>query len=411
MRTVAIVGAGQAGLLLGMGLIERGFRVTLIADRTPEEILHGPVPAGAMVFDSALQVERDLKINFWDGTATPATSLRMDVVEPGKHVAMSIESELERPALCIDQRLKSARWMKELERRGGRLIVKPADIADLEAYAKSHDLVVVAAGKGPIAQLFPKDEARSPFDAPARHISMVVVRGARPWENFKVPGVKFLLLPGIGEMFSAPMYTKDEIQGIFLGFEAIPGGPMDRFIPGMSPEAMLELSKELFRDLVPWDYESIRDATLVDGRAHLHGRILPIVRKPVGRLPSGAIVMGLADTVNLQDPIAAQGANNAHKAARVAMRRIAERGDEAFDAEWMTDVFEEIWADARYTNTLAQKLLAPPEPHVLEILGAASQSPKVAWRFINGFNHPPDLFPWFVDPAEAQRFLATTMAA
>jgi 2-polyprenyl-6-methoxyphenol hydroxylase-like FAD-dependent oxidoreductase len=405
MRSVAVVGAGQAGLLLGIGLLDRGFKVTLLSDRTAEEIRHGPVPAGAVVFDDALSVERDLGISFW-GEATHVHAIHVDVVEPGGKVALTLESPVDRPGLCVDQRLKSYRWMNEFEKRGGRLAVKPAAIADLESLAAENDLVVVATGKGPMSSLFPRDAERSRFDAPPRHLGMVVVKGMGPWKAYKGPGVRFFLLPGVGEMFSAPFYSKDEIQGAFLGFEPLPGGPMDRFESAKTPDARLALAKELFRELLPEEaYEAVRDATLVDEKATLAGSLVPAVRKAAGKLPSGAHVMGLADAVNLHDPLAAQGANNAAKAAKVAIRRIAERGDEPFDAAWMADVFEEIWQEAQYANQLCEKFLAPPEPHVFELLGAASQIPAVAHRFCNGFTRPRDLFPWFVDPTEARRYL------
>lgn len=411
MKNIAIIGAGQSGLLLGIGLLERGYRVTLVSDRTAEEILHGQAPAGAMVFHDALEIERQLGISRWDDIAVKASAVYIDVAAPDGKVALHIDARLENPGLCVDQRLKSAVWMDELVKRGGRLVVKPATVADLEGYAREHDLVVVATGKGEISRLFPKDEARSTFREAPRHVAMVVVRGIPEHDRVKLDGVRFRILPGIGEIFSGPFYAKDRIQGTFLGFEAIPSGPLDRFTPGMRPDAQLALSKEVFRDLVPWEYEALRDATLVDDRACLWGAILPVVRKPAGVLPSGAVVMGIADTVNLQDPIAAQGANNAAKTARLVRDRIVERGDRPFDAAWMESVFEEAWAYLRHGNLLCEKLLLPPEPHMLEILGAASQSPIVAARFANGFNHPPSLFPWLAEPAEARRFLATAMPA
>ena len=47
--------------------------------------------------------------------------------------------------------------MEELERRGGKLVFHDATVADLEGYAREHDLVIVAAGKGEVAQLFERD--------------------------------------------------------------------------------------------------------------------------------------------------------------------------------------------------------------------------------------------------------------
>jgi 2-polyprenyl-6-methoxyphenol hydroxylase-like FAD-dependent oxidoreductase len=411
MRHIAIVGAGQAGLLLAIGLLRRGVRVTLISDRTPEQILHGPIPAAAFIFDNALQVERDLEINYWDGTALGCNAIHIDALGPEGGIGLSIEAPLHKPGICIDQRLKAFRWMQEFERRGGHLVVKPATVEGLEGYVREHDLVIVAAGRGEISQLFARNEERSPFSGPARNVSMVAVTGTKDWHNFKTPGVKFTILPGVGEIFSAPLYAKDQVQARFLGFEAIAGGPMDRFRRGMDPLEQLETSKAVFRELLPWDYESVRDAVLVDDRAYLFAAITPVVRDPVGRLPSGAHVMGIADAVILNDPIAAQGANNAAKMARLVADQIAAHGDRPFDPAWMTAVFEEFWTYGRYVNLLNQLLLLPPQPYFIDLLGAASQIPAVASDFINGFNHPPSVFPWIADPDEAGRYLQSKTTA
>jgi 2-polyprenyl-6-methoxyphenol hydroxylase-like FAD-dependent oxidoreductase len=39
MRRITIIGAGQAGLHLGIGLVDAGYEVTLFSDRTPKAIL------------------------------------------------------------------------------------------------------------------------------------------------------------------------------------------------------------------------------------------------------------------------------------------------------------------------------------------------------------------------------------
>lgn len=36
MRKIAIIGAGQAGLHLGIGLVDAGYAVTLVSDRAGE---------------------------------------------------------------------------------------------------------------------------------------------------------------------------------------------------------------------------------------------------------------------------------------------------------------------------------------------------------------------------------------
>jgi hypothetical protein len=50
-------------------------------------------------------------------------------------------------------------------------------------------------------------------------------------------------------------------------------------------------------------------------------------------------------------------------------------------------------------------MLQPPPPHVLEIIGAASQHSAVARRFVNGFADPTDFQHWFMDPDKAAAYL------
>ncbi|MBF6469366.1 hypothetical protein IU427_29985 [Nocardia beijingensis] len=45
----------------------------------------------------------------------------------------------------------------------------------------------------------------------------------------------------------------------------------------------------------------------------------------------------------LNDPLTAQGANNAVHAAGIYLDAILQRGAKAFDTKWMREVFESFW--------------------------------------------------------------------
>ena len=73
------------------------------------------------------------------------------------------------------------------------------------------------------------------------------------------------------------------------------------------------------------------------------GAVTQVVRKPVGRLPSGRVVTGLGDTLITMDPISAQGANNGTRMAQHLVSAVNARRDGPFDAAWMEETFESFW--------------------------------------------------------------------
>ena len=61
MKRIAIIGAGQSGLQLGLGLLAAGYEVTILSDRSADDVRQGRVLSSQCMFDTALQTERDLK--------------------------------------------------------------------------------------------------------------------------------------------------------------------------------------------------------------------------------------------------------------------------------------------------------------------------------------------------------------
>ena len=405
MRKVLIVGAGQAGLQLANGLAGEGYDVTVVTNRTPEEIRDGKVLSSQCMFDQALQHERDLGLNFWDDECPPVEGLSVSVPAPdgsgGK--AIFFEARLDGPAQSVDQRLKMPRWMEELERRGGKIELREATLEDLDRSAGDYDLTIVAAGKGDITGIFERDAERSTYDKPMRALALTYVKGMTPRPEFSA--VNFNLIPGVGEYFVFPALTTTGECEIMV-FEGIPGGPMDCWGDVETPEQHLERSLEILRTFLPWEAERNGSVELTDDNGILTGRFAPTVRKPVAELPGGGLALGLADVVVLNDPITGQGSNNASKCAAVYLERILERGDGPFDRAWMQDTFERYWDYAQYVSGWTNALLSPPPEHVLNLLGAAGQNPRIAKRFVEGFDDPRDFFEWFMTPDKAEAYLA-----
>lgn len=321
MRSIAIVGGGQAGLPLAFGLLEQGYQVTVVTNRTPDDLRNGKVMSSQCMFDPSLQIERDLGLNDWEQQCPPVQGISFAVPHPEVPGAKAIDwsARLDRPAQAVDQRLKMSSWLEQVEARGGKVLIQDAGVAELEVLSEQHDLVILAAGKGEVVKLFERDAARSPFDKPQRSLALTYVHGLKRQPDYS--SVAFNLIPGVGEYFVFPALTLSGPCDIMV-FEGIPGGPLDCWREVRTPQEHLATSKDFLRKFLPWEAERAEHAELTDDKGILAGSFAPTVRKPVLTLPSGRLVFGLGDAVATNDPITGQGANNATKAAKVYLDAI-----------------------------------------------------------------------------------------
>ncbi|QJP69530.1 styrene monooxygenase/indole monooxygenase family protein [Burkholderia glumae] len=409
MRRIAIVGAGQSGLQLAFALLDQGYHVTLATNRDAESIRSGRVMSSQCMFHSALQIERDLGLNHWEESCPSVEGISLTLVSPDGRGAKAFEwsSRLTRYAQSVDQRLKMSAWLLEVERRGAHVQLGDVGIPELEALAQSHDLVLLAAGKGDIVNLFGRDATRSAFDRPQRALALTYVTGMTPSTPYS--RVRFNLLPGIGEYFVFPALTLSGPCEIMV-FEGIPGGPLDCWGDVQSPEQHLERSLSIVRQYLPWEAERCRNVELSDANGTLSGRFTPCVRNPSFRLPSGRAVFGMADAVVVNDPITGQGSNSAAKCASVYLDAILAHESAPFGEDWMQATFERYWSYAQHVVRWTNSLLTPPPPHLVDLLGAASTSPSLAARIVNAFDDPREFSPWWFDPqacsAEIREHLA-----
>lgn len=410
MRRIAIVGGGQAGLPLALGLLAKGYQVTVVTNRAPDDIRNGKVMSSQCMFDASLQIERDLGLNQWESECPPVEGIGLVVPHPAQHGQKAIDwsARLERPAQAVDQRIKMPAWMEQVESRGGKLLIQDGGIAELELLAVSHDLVLLAAGKGDVVKHFERDASRSPFDKPQRALALTYVTGLHKTPDYS--RVSFNLIPGVGEYFVFPALTTSGPCDIMV-FEGVPGGPMDCWRDVRSPQEHLARSKHILGTYLPWEADRARHVELTDANGILAGSFAPTVRKPVMTLPSGRLVFGLGDAVVTNDPITGQGSNNATKACKIYLDAIVARGEQPFTSDWMRDTFESFWNYAQFVVTWTNTLLTPPPAHILNLLGAAGQTPALASAIANGFNHPPNFFPWWTDPQACEQFIASKMAA
>lgn len=410
MRKVLIVGAGQAGLQLGLSLQSHDYDVTVMSARTPEEIRGGRVMSTQCMFGPALQHERDYDLNLWEQQAPDIEGLGLSIAGPDRERALDWLGQLDDYAQSVDQRVKMSGWLELFEDQGGKVVYHGVTTYDVDALTHFYDLVVIAAGKGELVQLFDRDPSRSPYTSTQRILAVVYVHGMTPRpEHPTVQAVRFNAIPGVGELFIMPCFTISGPCDI-LFFEGVPGGPLDCWDDRPPPAEHLKRTLDLMRQFVPWEYERCQHVELADGRATLTGGYPPVVRRPVGELPSGGQVLGMADVVVANDPITGQGSNSASKCAASYLASILEHGEAPFDGAWMQQAFDRYWSDAQHTTMWTNAMLAPPPEHVMHLLGAAGTYPQIADRFVNGFADPSDYQHWFLDRDKAQRYLASVTA-
>lgn len=403
MRRIGIIGAGQAGLYLGIGLLAAGYNVTVFSEHTPESILAAKLMSTQLLFPDVLQLERNLGLNFWDDECPSCERTYNEVCDTEGNLALVISNILEKPWQGVDQRLKISTWMQEFRRRGGELIIQKMTPLDLDECVQNYDLLVVSVGKGSLSNLFERDAQKSHHDKPKRHLGTGIYTGLKE-DRIDFHTLRAINIFGVGEILVVPFYNKDRTPAYIVSAGAYPGGVMDRFLGVQSGQELAEITKKTIQDLTPWNYEIVENMELTDDKDWLCGAITPTVRHAIANLPSGATVMGIADTVILHDPIAGQGGNNAIKMAHLVTQRIVKHGKLPFDESWMQSVFAEFWEYAQYANAFADSMLAP-SPHLQDIMGAMAQNPEIARDYLQGYNHPPSLHPWFFDPEAAKKYL------
>jgi flavin reductase (DIM6/NTAB) family NADH-FMN oxidoreductase RutF/flavin-dependent dehydrogenase len=403
-RSVAVVGAGPAGTTLALGLLQHGCTVTLMTDRTAEEIRGGSVMSSQVTFESALEVEAALGVPALLPPAPPIDRMAFDArCADGTSAAFDVP--LPAPARSVDLRVKVPALLDAVERLGGKVVVRSAGVEDIEELAASHDLVVVSTGRGGLVDLFPLDAGRTPYAEPQRTAALTYLRAGSGDSRFR-----YHLLEGVGECFTCPALTVDGPCDIVV-VTGVPGGPLDVWDDVTSPETHLARLREVLAQHFPTESERLAGAGLVDAGSTLRGRFTPGVRRPVGTLPSGARVLGMADVVVLNDPLTSQGSNNAIKSAASYLDAIVNhQGD--FDGVWMERTFANFWRGwAHFATRWTNDWLRPLAPHQREALVAAAGVPGVAERVAAGFDDARLFDPWWFDAGAAEAFLGEQRAA
>lgn len=401
MTTIGIVGAGVAGLHLGLYLRQQGIATTIYAEKTPGQEFGSRIPALVARVGHTRERERKLGINHWDGGNNEFSQLSIYV---SGEQPMAFSGTVAQPFIAVDMRIYLGRLLEDFAASGGRVVPGAVEAGDLERLSADHDLLVVASGRAGLTDVFPRLPEYSPFDRPQRWICMGLFRGITA-----IPGGSSVtFVPEQGEIFEFPIYSfEPNLRG--LGFEAVPGSTFEavtRLRYEDDPAAFNAGLLGLVREHSPQLYARIDPATFGLARALdlLQGGVTPGVRQGYVQLANGKYVLALGDVQATNDPITGQGANKASYTAWMLGEAI--RDGATFDEAFCQEIAQRIWAYTAPIVGWSNAMLQPPQPHMIELLVAAAQNQDVANAFVNFFERPQQAWEVMSSQEQTTKFLA-----
>ena len=384
MKRIGIVGGGIGALHLALYLRGHGVPVTIYTDKTASQQRAGRLANVVVRSAPTRERERVLGVNHWDGAAPDLTCMSVSV---GGAAPLAFVGALTPPVQVVDMRIYTAALLDDFVLRGGHVEIGVVSSRDLETLTAEHSLVVVAAGRGSLSNVFARVPAHSPHAEPQRLVVAGVFRGIHYPATL---GFDVAVSRGHGEILSFPLFSFE--QGLTaLGIEIVNGGGLASF--GRlryedDPQAFEAAVLDVLRVHAPGIHARVDPETFAIARPLDVGHIAitPTVRRGYARLPNGHVTLALGDAHVVMDPITGQGANKASHAAFVVGQAI--RDADVFDEAFCEDVERRVCEFALPVSEACNARLQPPPAHVGRLLGAASRHQPLADLYALGFQHP-----------------------
>ncbi|MBT9606839.1 styrene monooxygenase/indole monooxygenase family protein [Microbacterium sp.] len=384
MTNIGVVGAGTAGLHLGLLLRQHDIPVTIYTDRTADQVAEGRLPNSVAHHAVTIERERELGVDHWP------------VEEFGYFchhhwvggAELFFRGNFQSPSRAVDYRIYQPTLMGDFEDRGGRIEIRSVEAEDLDALSEKHDALVVASGKKSLGDFFGINEAKTPYAGPQRRLMVGLWHGVA---NEDTKSVTLSIAPGHGELLDIPLYSFAGHTHALL-FENVIGGDTEVLADARyddDPEAFRRLVLEKVRQYHPTVAARIDESTFTLARPQdlLQGAVRPVLRNDYRVLDNGTVVIAAGDVHSVLDPVIGQGGNSASYSGYTVGQEILE--DLGFGADLGRRAAERrrerVEKVSDWTNLMVQ---VPPAPHMIDLLGAMSQSPTLADEFTQNFNDP-----------------------
>ena len=383
-KQIGIIGAGIAGLHLGLYLRQHDIDVTIVTDRTAEQYSKARLLNTAAHFAVTIEREKVLGVDHW---ANPEFHYVCHNHSFGGPQRLEFRGDFMRPSRAIDHRIYLPKLMQDFEACNGEIEIATIGKQDISRLAQRFDLLVVVAGRSVLAEVFERVPVWSPYDRPQRQLLAALFCGIR---RTNPVGATLSVSPGHGELIDIPILTFGGMASALL-FENIQGGDLEilaRLRYDENPKKFIATILEKLEHHHPHIFNRIDTATfdLCAPTDILQGGVTPTVRRGTLDLGDGKFAIAAGDIHCTVDPLLAQGANGASHAAFVLAEEIAK--DVAFDARFCERVdqrrMDRLLAASRWTNMFLQ----PPSPELMELVFEMSRNQSLCDEFTNNFNFP-----------------------
>jgi 2-polyprenyl-6-methoxyphenol hydroxylase-like FAD-dependent oxidoreductase len=405
-RHIGIVGAGIAGLHLALYLQKHGVDATLITDRAPEDYRNIRLLNTVAHHHVTIAREDYLGVNHWKDPKDHYYyhDHAFNFPEPIK-----FRGHFSKASRAVDYRIYLPALMEDFQRRGGKIEYRRIEESDIGPLVARFDLLVVAAGKGPLGQLFAYRPEQTPYSQPQRRLCVGLYTGVRQPDPMNVT---LSVSPGHGEMIVIPTITFSGVANALL-MENVPGGDMEELATISYEKDRSHFLRVLLDKLEkhhPTTYDRIDTARfdLAQPTDLLQGGIVPTVRHTVVEFDGGKCALALGDVHSVVDPMMGQGANVASYAAFVVGEEIV--NSDVLDARFCEKVDlkrqDRVLAASRWTNLMLQ----PPSEALGMLIGAMSQNRALADEFTENFNYPDHQWDRVSSPERIQAWVGRMSA-
>lgn len=408
-KNIGIIGAGTAGLHLGLYLRQHDVDVTIYTDRKPEEYAGMRLLNTVAHHSVTIAREQALGVNHWPDHGYVGHYYYIGGPQP-----LRFYGDLKAPSRAVDYRIYQPALMEDFLKAGGRIDYTVLQADDVAKLAARYDLIVVSTGKGPLGQMFQHQAEFSPFDRPQRMLCAGLFKGIK---EAAVRAVTMSFAPGVGELIEIPTFSFGGMVTALV-IENIPGGDMEVIARQKyedDPKAYIALLLEKLRKYHPSVAERIdeREFDLANSPLDiLQGGVTPTVRSTHMPLGDGKMALALGDVHATVDPVLGQGANMASHAAWIVGEEILRQDvyDERFCEHVNMRRNDRVLSATRWTNYMLTNLRTLPE-ELQHFIFDLYQHRELADAFTDNFNYPEVQWDCFSSPRRMAAWRAATKAA